>query len=257
MRPMRLPHNIPVPSKNRAASHEEVASALALSKQIQDSWQQLDHELLDRKIKTAHQKAKKDHKDLKSQIRAIRFQNLGNHNSGIIPRQILDLYYKKISEEAELTYATCCEVWELQGCHKSAAFVRVVYDRRIRPQIYAIRNSAISAMRHLARQTGGQLSLSEAQTKAFKNSVNDLDQEWQNRIEIDAKTLELQAGTQPALSNENRLNGRGDLPKIAVANVAITRRRSADECRGRFRGFGTVWYGPRSRSYCSSPTSET
>jgi hypothetical protein len=87
------------------------------------------------------------HESIRAEIGQIEFDNIGNSNSQTVPSQIIAIHLRRTDEWIEKNYRAYCEVWEKQGHHKTAAFIRAVSSHVI-PMIISARTNATDAMGH-------------------------------------------------------------------------------------------------------------
>jgi hypothetical protein len=150
-------------------------------------WEDIDHTLVSLKLSELVEEMRNREK---TDERRIRFDNRGNLNDCTVPSLVLEMKRNHADEGARRTYEIYCEVWEIQGQVKSAAFVRAVSTRRILPGLRA-RSSAIATdFSTFAGRTSFPGDLSKAYLKGHELHMLRLEDRWRRRLEAEAKICE-------------------------------------------------------------------
>ena len=174
-------------------------------------WEDIDHTLVSLKLSELAEEMRNREK---TDERRIRFDNRGNLNNCTVPSLVLEMKRNHAEEWTRRTYEIYCEVWEIQGQVKSAAFVRAVSTRRILPGLQA-RSSAIAAdFSMFAGRTSFPGDLSKAYLKGHELHMLRLQDRWRRRLEAEAKTCE-HAERRKSLSSQAQA---GDTP-LALGNA--------------------------------------
>jgi hypothetical protein len=208
-------------------------------------WEDIDHSLVKLKFcdlvdETSGQGAADE--------RSITFKNLHNLNSSTAPHQVLEMKEQRTDEWAQRLYEVYCEVWNVQGKAKSAAFVRAVLARVILPSLQRRARSSERAFQEFVKRSNFPAQVGELQLKGFRLRMGRLQDRWRRRLEAEAKECEhaerrntlIIAEQHPGFVQPSVIDGRGDLRQeaalneVEVTSTTLSVRKIADK-KGRGR----------------------
>ncbi len=150
-------------------------------------WEVIDHSLVGLKMTDL---AIEMRRQMDADERRIQFENRLNMNSATVPSRVLQMKEKCADEWAGRAYEIYCGVWKIQGYAKSAPFVRAVCARSIIPML----RSRAGAIKHeflrFATRTSLNCVVRDGQLKGFELRMLRLQDQWQRRLEAEAKECE-------------------------------------------------------------------
>jgi hypothetical protein len=150
-------------------------------------WEDIDHRLVILKLTDLDE-------EMRSQIKAdesrIQLENPGNLNRNTRHSLVLKMKEERTDEWAWKVYEVYCDVWQIQGHPKSAAFVRAVYAHGIVPFLRGRTEAIASELSGVANRTGFPSSLYLPKLNAFRLRMRGLEERWRRRLEIEAKECE-------------------------------------------------------------------
>jgi hypothetical protein len=165
--------------------------------QEDDVWNQINHELVNRKLvefsRDFNKRIAEDAATIQFNDLRDRIDVLPNVELSIYPvfEQFLASRKPYFEELADRTYGIYCGVWGTQGKTKSAEFVRVVYEKDIAHRIDDEKSKVADCLKGVVENT--RYLLLDAQLEAFEQSIAELKRHWQNKVEIKAGECEYSA----------------------------------------------------------------
>jgi len=162
-------------------------------------WEDIDHNLISLK-----------HTDLADELRGrmkkeeatIRFENRGNLNNCAVPTLILEMQKKYTDEWARRVYEIYCDVWQIQGSEKSAAFIRAVCSQAVVPSIRARAGAIAFEFAMFAQRTNFSPQSRDAMLRGLDLEMKQLQSRWERRLEAEAKECEHVERRKPHASSD-------------------------------------------------------
>jgi hypothetical protein len=212
-------------------------------------WQDIDHRLVTLRLVDLSQEMGKQ---IKADENQIRFENRLNLNGNTVPSLLMQMKEKHADDWARRVYEIYCEVWQIQGRVKSAAFIRGVSPHIV--QMLAVRaNSIAKEFSRFANATSLPNSLRTNHLTNLDSRMRQLQDKWQRRLEIEARECEHkgQSGVLTAKFHKGppAESDRQPVSAETAPAVSAARRRSNKKQPGRpprlaphFVTFaGTLW----------------
>ena len=130
------------------------------------------------------------HSQIKADESRIRFENRLNRNRNTVPSLVLKMKQERADEWARRVYEIYCEVWQVQGYVKSAAFLRAVYSRGIVPVLRGRTQGIASDFAQFATRTSFPVEIQNAHLQSLRLNMQRLESRWGRQIEAEAKVCE-------------------------------------------------------------------
>jgi hypothetical protein len=147
-------------------------------------WEDMDDSLVALKLTDL---AVEMHSRIEADEKRIRFENRQNKNTNCVPSQVLQMKQHRADEWARRTYEIYCDIWRTQGYVKSAAFLRALYVRAIRPMLAARSGAIANEFSMSAGRTSFPVNLTNAHLTGIRLNMQRLEDHWRRRLESEAK----------------------------------------------------------------------
>lgn len=144
-------------------------------------WSEIDHEILRHKLSliSSEMQAK-----VASEERNALFECRKRGNSGSIKPTLLELHVKLTDEWLERVYQAYCDVWNIQGNTKSAAFIRAVFEKALVPLLLTRQGAIVGEFEMIAIRTRDHSYGPVCDELA--RSLQRLRSKWWDKLEIEA-----------------------------------------------------------------------
>jgi DNA-directed RNA polymerase specialized sigma24 family protein len=182
-------------------SHDTPPRAVTASAE-EETWNEIKHDLVRLKKDPVAREIEQKYKNRKTQIY---LKGQTRATEWTVPLGMARLFIEQTKEWIESLNQIHGQVWEKQGKVKTPSFVRAVFQKALLPAIETGIADVKEALSHSSLRNHSD-DLTSLQVEDIIQEVSQLRHEWQTRIEIEARELQLE---------QERLEAQQPDPKAA------------------------------------------